>query len=113
MKVGLKIKGIDEAIWNCGKPLVEKAMRQMLKTLGTRARTQISKLIRKEYNLKKRDLDKQIVVKPQLNNYQVSLNIRGKKIPLIEFGAKPTKRGVSILIKKGRGRVVIPHTLIY
>jgi len=111
MRIGLKIKGVDEAIWNCGRPLVEKAMRQALKTLGTGARTQISKLMRNEYNIKKKDLDKEIKVIPQLKNYQITLQIKGRKIPLIYFGAKETERGVRISIKKGK-KVVIPHTFI-
>ncbi len=75
--------------------------------------TDSAKEIAKELNLKQATIKKNYA----LNNATVaklSANFRstGRPIPLIEYGACQVKNGVSVQVKKSKGRKVIPMAFI-
>lgn len=65
-----------------------------------------TKLIRRNYNIKSSVFKNQIHVQKAHGNKLFSrITVREKKIPLSEFGARQTKRGVSAAVKKGKRTV--------
>lgn len=113
MKISMTIKGIDRATERFGIQTVRKALRRTLQDMGNKARTQIDKTVRGEYNLKKKDLKgllKVERVKP--GALQVTVTAEGKKIPLLWFSAKQKDEGVQVKITKDKGAVIIPRSFI-
>lgn len=113
MKIGLSIKGMDEAIESCGAGVVRKALRSTLKRLGQMMKTEADRKIRVEYNIKKKDLKGTLNVLPMKENrMEVTLRVKGKRIPLIAFGAKQKKQGVQVRVLKKGPKTTIPGTFI-
>jgi hypothetical protein len=113
MNLSFKISGVDEAIESCGKKVVQKAMKSTLKRLGQMMKTEADKKIREEYNIKKKDLKGTMQILPTKGKgMKVTLRVKGRRIPLIAFGAKQKKEGVQVQILKGGGKKIIPHTFI-
>src|SRR5262245_15099400 len=85
----------------------KRAIVRALNRAGDQAITEASRQIRAEYNIKASTLRKQIKVRARARPGSDSYVIRvfGGRIPLIEFGARGSKRrGVSVRVKKGGGR---------
>lgn len=91
----------------------EKATVRALNRAGDQAITAASREIRKRYNLKAATVRSQIKVRTRAKEGQLKFVMRifSKRIPLIEFAATQTRKGVAIRILKG-ARKVIPHAFI-
>lgn len=72
----------------------------------TATRDEVSRAIRAEYAVPARDVKNTMYVRKATRVYKVGiLYARGKmSIPLIRWGARQTKKGVTVLIRKGGGR---------
>jgi len=72
----------------------------------TATRDEVSRAIRAEYAAPARDVRDTMYVRKATRAYKVAiLYARGKmSIPLIRWGARQTKKGVTVLIRKGGGR---------
>ncbi|AAS94690.1 hypothetical protein [Nitratidesulfovibrio vulgaris] len=75
-------------------------------------RTETSKAIREEYAAPKKDVDATMWVRHARPGTKIAvLYARGRmSIPLIRWGAKPTKKGVTVKIRQGAGRKLISTT---
>jgi hypothetical protein len=86
-----------------------------LNRLARMAKTEISSQIRKTYNIKKKDVDPFIEFpgreRATARRLQAVLRSSGMRIPLGYFGARQTKAGASVAVKKGQ-RMVIAHSFV-
>lgn len=82
------------------------------KKIAQQTRTQVIREARSRYNFKASDMKDAVVVRHGNSNSPTSqLKFSTKRTPLFNFGAKQTKPGVSVMVKKGR-RVVINGSFI-
>ena len=98
-------------------PQIENAFKQAAVAAINRAivtaRAAATRKVREVYAIKSSDLKKYVSIKrASYSKHEAIVDIRGRKIPIIHFGAKQTKRGVSVRIKKAEGRKVIPGAFI-
>ncbi len=90
---------------------VERASVRALNRAGTAMKTAMSREVSKDIGLKTGDVKKQISLrKAALGRFFVELAASLKRIPLIKFGARGTKKGVTYKLRGGRGRA--PHGFI-
>ena len=81
--------------------------------VATAARTQINREVRKNLNIKARDLNKSIaIVKANTARPIAQIKIRGRRVPLVQFSASQTRRGVSYRISPTAGRKSIRSAFI-
>lgn len=79
----------------------------------TPARTEVSQGIRQEINIKAADAkDKIDVEKASTNRLEASISLSHRLIPIMDFGAKMTKKGVSFKVYKSGGRKFMAHAFI-
>lgn len=79
------------------------ANRRTLEELGNQVKTAASSEIRNRYNIKKSDLDLLIkFMKPRIDNLEAVIEVKGKPIPLLYFGAKQVT-GQNRLITRTQG----------
>lgn len=91
---------------------VRALVRAMNKT-AKGVRTDISREIRAKVNIKARDVTEGIKLWfANKNRPGVRITIKGSRRPLMAFGARQTKTGVSVQVYKANGRKIIPHAFI-
>ena len=74
-------------------------------------KTDASAEIRKEITATKKYVDRTFSIqKASTVRLQGAVTSKGKPLPLVAFSTRQTKKGVSVQVKKGRPRKVIPHT---
>jgi hypothetical protein len=77
------------------------------------AKTEVSKGIRQEINIKAADVkDKIIVEKASTNRLMGTISLSHRLIPIMDFGAKETAKGVSFKVYKSGGRKLMKHAFI-
>lgn len=92
---------------------VPQALSQSMNTTIVKARTVADEGIRKELNLKKKQVFKRLTIfKSNRKKLIATLIASGRPIPVVDFGAKQTKRGVSFKIKNDRGRRLVKGAFI-
>lgn len=91
---------------------IERVVVRSLNRAILSMRTVTSKMIRAEYAALKQDVDETMWVKQATLHYKVAiLYARGRmSIPLVRWKATQTRKGVSVLIRKGGGKKVIAAT---
>ena len=83
-----------------------------LNKMATQAKTEASRRVRARYNIKKSDLDSNFKMKrANINHLESSVTASGKRLPLIDFGARQRKVGVSVMVIRGQ-RKVVAHAFI-
>ena len=97
--------------------LQEKATVRALNRALDQAATEANRRIRDVYNIKARAVAASFKKKRAAGGSRLAnatLTIRGARIPLIEFGARWSRRnaGATVLIKKGEGRKTVPGSFI-
>lgn len=95
---------------------VRKVIVGAINDTAAKARTQIVRAIGDEVNIKRADIRKNVTVRKATENYlRAEITIKGKRLPLIAFGAKEKKRpggGVSYKISRKGGRRTITGAFI-
>ncbi len=88
--------------------------RQTLNRTATFTRTRIIERIRDEYNVASGVLrdTRNIRIVPAQNSLTAKVTATGRRLPLVNFGARQTARGVTVLVKKSGGRKLIEHAFI-
>lgn len=107
------LEGYQDALKLFDRNTVQKALRRTLKEIAAKCRTLADKMIRQDYNIKKKDLKGRLKLTPvqtTTDGAEIFLVVTGKKIPLIQFQAQQTAVGVSVKISKTGPAKVIPHT---
>ena len=95
------------------KKAFRSAARSALNKLIIRGRKVATQKVREVYNIQARLLkDRTKVYKATNQRPEASLVIRGRRMPLILFGAKQSRRGVSVRVKREGGRKLISGAFI-
>ena len=90
-----------------------KVASRAINRTATRARTRVVRAISSEVKIRQADVRKQIRVRrASYSRLEAHLVIWGRRIPLIRFGARQTRRGVTYQIGKAGGRKLIEHAFI-
>lgn len=93
--------------------LTRKAIVRSLNRVGDQARTAASKQIREEYNVKAGDISKASkTIRAKASRLQYKIFVRSGRLGLLKYAARQTKKGVTVQVKKGEGRKLIPHSFI-
>lgn len=109
----LDVGGIEEILQDFDPRLLEQSVVGTLNKLGTRSRTEIVRLVRQTYNVKAGDVRKAVEIRrARRGSAVVDLLSIGRRIPLVAFGARQRRRGVSVRVKKSGGTKIIPNTFI-
>lgn len=113
MKLDIQIdtKLVERELQGLSRDIKEKALSSALNKTASRARTAAARAIRDQYQLSSRAVRNAIRIKR--SNYQTltaTMLVEGKPFPVMAFGARQNKSGVSFRLK-GR-RVMIPHAFI-
>lgn len=86
---------------------VGKALAGAVNDTAKQCKTRISSGIRDKVNLKKKDIDPEIVIYPLATEKKPSAKVtlsKSQRLGLNDFGARPTNAGVTYQILKGGGR---------
>jgi len=106
-----KIKQLERELQDFPKNSLPKVMSRALNRTATEARTKTSRMLAGEIGIKIGDVRKRITMsRASYRRWRSSIKISRRRIPLIRFGAKQTKKGVTY--KKDRKRVLISHAFI-
>jgi len=97
-----QVKLVKKTLGNIKKGAPTVIRRAVNKT-ATQAKTLASKEIRKVVNLKAKLVGQHIVInRANFKSLTARMKISGKPISLLEYGARQTKTGVSVRVRKGR-----------
>jgi hypothetical protein len=89
------------------------AIARALNRTATSVRAGTGREIRKVYNIKQGSVRAQIkITRATRNELEARVTASGRPIPLIEFGARQTKRGVTVKVKRRGGRKLIPGAFV-
>ena len=90
-----------------------KAMVSTLNKVAKTVTTHASRAIAEDWNIKKGDIQKQIVIKKATPRTQQSIvKAKGKRIPLIKFKASQTATGVRVKVRRSGSAAEIKHAFI-
>lgn len=88
---------------------MNKAMSRGINKTTRSARTKTARRIKEKINLGVSAVRKSIAMeKATFSRWRADLDVAGKRVPLIRFGASQTKKGLSYKIDRGDGRKKIP-----
>jgi len=91
--------------------LTKKAIVSALNVVGKRANVAASAQIRTEYNVKKQDISKAVkLIRASGRRLVFKIFVRSGRMGLMRYGARETKKGLTVQIKKTEGRKLIPHS---
>lgn len=108
--------------WNLGAVLrdleelgreMRPALAKSLNRAGTAVRTRAQRSVREELNLKAGDVNKLITLRRATSrDLQAIIDVAPRPAPLLQFGARETRAGVSVKVKRKGARKVIRHAFI-
>ena len=106
-----KIKQLERELRGFPKNSLPKVMSRGLNRTATEARTKVSRMLSREIGLKVRDVRERVSLKrASYRNWRSAVTISRKRVPLIRFSARQTKKGVTY--KRGNKRVLIRHAFV-
>jgi hypothetical protein len=113
--ISLKIEGLDQVIRNLQR-LGQQAPRAIALAVNDTARhvrSEASKGIRAEWNVKAKTIREAIKTRPATTaNPEAQVTASSKPLPLYGFGPRKLKRGYSVRIKKGKPPTRLPKTFV-
>jgi hypothetical protein len=113
--ISLKIEGLDQVIRNLQR-LGQQAPRAIALAVNDTARhvrSEASKGIRAEWNVKAKTIREAIKTRPATTaNPEAQVTASSKPLPLYGFGPRKLKRGYSVRIKKGRPPTRLPTSFV-
>ena len=96
---------LDKALANAARITVNKII--------TKGKAAANRRVRETYYIKAADLNKSMkITRASYSNPEAQLRIRGRRIAVYAFGARQTKKGVTVRIRRDRGRKLIRHAFI-
>lgn len=108
----------DIAVWltRANMPQLKRAVASALNRTITQVKTQATRSVRSEVKLKAKDIHDRLVLirahssKSASLQMQAIMKISGKPVPLISYGARQTKKGLAVHVKKSR--VILKHAFM-
>ena len=110
----VEIKYFDEVKKLVDEKVYIKASKRALKESVRKFKSGIIKDVRQRYNVKTSMLKSKMKERYGYigREYAWQLQIASRPLSLTHFGARQTKKGVTVKIKKDRGRKLIPHAFL-
>ena len=114
MRVDVNIDGLLELQKALNPASFRKALNRTVRRIGTRFRKTAVKGVRETYNVKAKKLKQYIKTRTHYGKEGAEWRfyVSGKPLSLIHFGARQTKKGVSVKVRKDRGRRVIKGAFV-
>lgn len=112
MRVTVRVdaSGVRRALSGLRESVSDRAILRALNRAVDAGKTEAVKLTREELSLKAADVRKAIKVrKSGASLSRAEIVIEPKPVPIIDYGARPTRRGVSVKIKRGGARKIVRH----
>lgn len=108
------LRGLEAARAVVDPEIHRKAWRRTVNDLTRRSNTATAKQIRQRYTVKARELKRKTRVQLLTGSSETaSIRVEGKRMGLLAFaGTRQVKAGVSVQIRRGGPRKVIPHAWI-
>lgn len=116
--ITVTVTGVEElrAALSAAPKRAEWALRTAINETANHARTESVRRIGQEWNAKQKDIRKALTVtKATAGRLEASVQAtggRGKGIPLVVFGARQTRKGVTVKVKRAGGRGLLPGAFI-
>ena len=89
------------------RKIVPTASSRALNKTAAQAKTQAARAIRDQYNISSRLIGRHIRLhRSTPATLTASVSAEGEKLPVVAFGARQTKRGVTVQIKRGARRLI-------
>ena len=109
-----KIDGLDELIRQLDGDLLYKTQKRTTTEIGRAFRTKVIKDVRKRYNIKAKDLKSKMSSRfvATSRGFEWRMVVRSKRLSVSHFSPKKNKRGVSLLVRRDRGRRTIKNAFI-
>ncbi|MFA4871393.1 MAG: hypothetical protein WC623_24555 [Pedobacter sp.] len=102
--VTIKFEGIDNLLKKYSPEIVKTAIKRSLSLATRRGKTFMSIQVREKFNIKKSDVDRNIMARPRLSELKSELLLIGKPISLMYFGAYQVVGGRKLYGAKVKGR---------
>lgn len=110
MYVSIKIKGLDELYKRLDPKLVTRAARPAFRRASNQARTAGIKAVTKKYNIKTRVMKEKTYTR--VRGLNAVIRVISHRLSLLRFGARQTRRGITLKVLKAGGRKLIPSAFI-
>ncbi len=109
MRISVKIDGIEFFRKIVDEKTFERASRRTIRRMGQRFRKRAVSEAMETYNVRSKKLKKHIRAKTHETKQgtEYRFNASGKRLSLVNFGARQTRKGVSVKVRKDRGRKLI------
>ncbi|MCG5538947.1 phage tail protein [Halorhodospira sp. 9622] len=105
MEISGQLEDLEEVF---GAELIETARVSATNRTLTKLRTAANREVRRAYNLRARDVRKAMrIVRAGRGQSAGFLIVEGPRVPLNAFGARQTRRGVTVRVRKGSGRRLV------
>lgn len=105
--------GVRRALAGLSDATSSRAIVRALNRAVDAGKTEAVKLTREELNLKAADVRESISVrKAGASLARAEIVIAPKPVPLIDYGARQTKTGVTVKVKRGGGRSLVRHAFV-
>jgi hypothetical protein len=92
---------------------VRRVIPRALNRTATSARSRVVKGIAAEINLRQKDIRRGVTVdRAKPTRHVARITIKGRRVPLIKFGARQTRKGVTARVRKRGGRELHPGAFI-
>lgn len=109
----ITFRGLDEARAALGDQIINRAISSTINKVATQTRTAISKEVRTVYNVKAKAVkDATTLRRARVGDNEAFVFGTGKRIPLRDFGARQTRIGVTVKVKKAGGRKRLPSAFV-
>ncbi len=103
----VKLTGLDKALAVLHPEVYKKTLNRTVNNIGDKARTQMVKGVRSQYNIKAAELKKFMKFrKSRFSTMEYVIDVRSSRFNAMRFAPKRLKQKgkMSVLIKKGQGR---------
>jgi len=114
MSITVRVEGLDKVARMLDPKRFERVVRRTVNKTAAKAKTAMSKEVRKTYTIKAKDFNKKVKLN-RAKGRSLKAVIRAKDTrgtPLINFNPRQTKKGVTYRVKKTEGRKRLPHAFI-
>jgi len=116
MRIKVDIEGLEKFEEFFDTKSWYRAQKRTTTEIGRKLRKDLVKDVRKTYNIKASTLKKKIRTrvekKGEGENFEWNMFVKGRPLSLYHFGARQTKKGVSVKVKKSEGRKVVKGAFI-
>lgn len=97
------LKGVSLAYTDLADKLVNQATVRALNSTATTVRAEAARKVGKSYNIRIGAAKSQMLIRRATRgNVKAVITVSGRPIPLVEFDARQTRRGVSVKVKGSR-----------